>query len=578
MSVINNSSCQLALSENNNNSNKLFKSLKKLSSGMKLNNAGDSAADYSISEKMRSMIRSLNQCNINVNTGINMLNIASQAVNQQIDIVKELRKLALKSANSTQTDSDRVCIQKEVSQLREHLDTIAYDTKYNKINLLTGSTNKNVTVTTTVPITTPPSTSSSTGTTTITKITYVPSDTYKKNTLNNLIPAANDTSYSGIKGYAPKYDYTIGSNIFIMDFKNLKNSQGKNPTIDDFNNQGFTILCEHCPLSVVIHLTDKFTPSDSIRYDVSPEYEDGQCYYELGIKDCNPSDIAQVIFDGINAANANYPRSDKKYTINTIGTRHGQCVVDKFNPTSVKKYSTRKEWIKIPAIAAGELIPPMVIYPGVIGELKKETITIEDSSIGGQTSTGGQTSINLFSTINKNLPYMDKYLQTHTKSSQNNLIRLYNTTNSALFPLSNSRFDLEPALSDYPKEYSDDIDKMTEWRENIWKYANKKNNSNDYNVLTIENAINFLYGTDQALKYLLYVNTTLGSDIERLNATINNLTVEHENINFAESILRDADIAQEITEYTKKNVLMQATQYMLSQANQSAVNVISLLK
>ena len=88
-------------------------------------------------------------------------------------------------------------------------------------------------------------------------------------------------------------------------------------------------------------------------------------------------------------------------------------------------------------------------------------------------------------------------------------------------------------------------------------------------------AINVL---DNALAKALDQQTTIGSVESRLEYTQSNLTTASENVTAAESVIRDADMAKEMTEYTKNNVLMQAAQSMLSQANQSASNALSLLQ
>ena len=88
-------------------------------------------------------------------------------------------------------------------------------------------------------------------------------------------------------------------------------------------------------------------------------------------------------------------------------------------------------------------------------------------------------------------------------------------------------------------------------------------------------AINVL---DSAIQKALDQQTTIGSIQSRLEYTASNLTTASENVQSAESVIRDADMAKEMTEYTKNNVLMQAAQSMLAQANQNSSNVLSLLQ
>ena len=97
MSILNNSATAMALGETNKNTNKLGKALKKVSSGMKINSAGDSAAEYSISEKMRANIRSLEQDVQNVQNGSSMLKIAEGAIDNIVDELRCIKELALNS-------------------------------------------------------------------------------------------------------------------------------------------------------------------------------------------------------------------------------------------------------------------------------------------------------------------------------------------------------------------------------------------------------------------------------------------------------------------------------------------------
>ena len=94
----------------------------------------------------------------------------------------------------------------------------------------------------------------------------------------------------------------------------------------------------------------------------------------------------------------------------------------------------------------------------------------------------------------------------------------------------------------------------------------------------IEKAREALRQVDTAIDYALNENTRMGAYQSRLSATVDNLIVEHENATGAESTIRDADMAKEMTEYTKANVLTQAAQSMLAQANQNSSGVLSLLQ
>jgi flagellin len=115
------------------------KSLEKLSSGYRINRAGDDAAGLAISEKMRGQIRGLNQAERNAQDAISLIQTAEGALNETHSILQRMRELAVQSASDTNTDDDRKELQKEISQLLEEIDRISTDTEFNTMKLLNGS-------------------------------------------------------------------------------------------------------------------------------------------------------------------------------------------------------------------------------------------------------------------------------------------------------------------------------------------------------------------------------------------------------------------------------------------------------
>lgn len=133
------------------NNNSVAKNLEKLSSGYKINRAGDDAAGLAISEKMRSQIRGLDQAANNANDGISLVQTAEGALNETHSILQRMKELATQSSNGTyQNDVDRENITKEVESLKAEIDRISTSTNFNKINLLDGSLNYGSTKTATI--------------------------------------------------------------------------------------------------------------------------------------------------------------------------------------------------------------------------------------------------------------------------------------------------------------------------------------------------------------------------------------------------------------------------------------------
>ena len=114
------------------------KSMEKLSSGMRINRAGDDASGLAVSEKMRSQIRGLNQASKNAQNGISFIQTTEGYLQETTDIVQRIRELAVQSANGIYSDEDRMQIQVEISALVSEVDRIASSAQFNGMNMLTG--------------------------------------------------------------------------------------------------------------------------------------------------------------------------------------------------------------------------------------------------------------------------------------------------------------------------------------------------------------------------------------------------------------------------------------------------------
>jgi flagellin len=116
----------------------LTKNMEKLSSGLRINRAGDDASGLAVSEKMRSQIRGLNQAARNAANGISFIQVAEGYLQESQDILQRLRELSVQSANGIYSEEDRLYIQIEISQLVDEVDRIASHAQFNGMNILTG--------------------------------------------------------------------------------------------------------------------------------------------------------------------------------------------------------------------------------------------------------------------------------------------------------------------------------------------------------------------------------------------------------------------------------------------------------
>lgn len=127
---------QRQLTLNNDN---MTKSVEKLSSGLRINRAGDDAAGLSISEKMRGQIRGLNQASRNAQDGISLIQTAEGALQETHSILQRMRELAVQAANDTNVTADRTAIKSEYTSLQSEVDRIAKTTTFNEKVLLNGA-------------------------------------------------------------------------------------------------------------------------------------------------------------------------------------------------------------------------------------------------------------------------------------------------------------------------------------------------------------------------------------------------------------------------------------------------------
>ena len=116
----------------------IMKNMEKLSSGERINRAGDDASGLAVSEKMRSQIRGLNQASRNINNGVSFIQTTEGYLQETTDILQRVRELAVQAANGIYSDEDRMQIHVEVSQLVSEVDRVASQAQFNGMNLLTG--------------------------------------------------------------------------------------------------------------------------------------------------------------------------------------------------------------------------------------------------------------------------------------------------------------------------------------------------------------------------------------------------------------------------------------------------------
>ena len=430
MVVKNNMSAISTLNTLNKNSSALSNSLKKVSSGMKINSAADDASGYAISERMRVQIRGLDQANNNTQNGTSMMKVAEGAVSSTVDILKTLKEKVINAANDTNTDSDRATIQKELDQSIDQINDNANVT-YNGKYLVDGSHNSKVTQTTTAL------------------------------TNESLFSTTNSgTAFSDMKDRNGNSLNIQGSDTITMSVV----KEGKTETFSAYGSQ---------------KLDDLVKKSNALK---------------------NGADISSGSTIGSDVAG------------DTVNTADG-----------------------------GNAITIKAKDGGVTGQISGLTFSVTNTK--GQVQKSANAVLDNFSeTIRAQNKSDDNAisLQVGTKANQSIRVGLTDMRAEALGLQSSTGATIQIGTQE-------------------------KANA----------AINVL---DNAVQKALDQQTTIGSVQSRLSYTASNLTTASENVQASESTIRDADMAKEMTEYTKNNVLLQAAQSMLAQANQSSSSVLSLLQ
>jgi flagellin len=498
------------------NNSMATKSLEKLSSGMRINRAADDAAGLAISEKMRGQIRGLNQAVRNAQDGISLIQTAEGALNETHSILQRMRELAVQAANDTNTLADRREIQKEINQLIEEIDRIAATTEFNTKKLLNGDLD---------------------GATSVYR--YQTGAITGTNGIVTIQTGTNDTLAFNVNGQAKSItldagDYTIGQLAQMI--------QSKLNESADLS--GMTVAVENGTL--VFEAKFLFATEDS---------GDSTANSALAISDSKEASLIS---------------GDNKNAVFQIGANEGQVLeinIKKIDSTSLGGASYAIYRYQTGAITGTNGI--VTIQTGtndtlafnVNGQAKSITLDAGDYTIG-QLAQMIQSKLNESADLsgmtvaveNGTLVFEAKFLFATEDSGDS-------TANSAL-AISDSKEASKVASSETIKSlFVANVDTATTG-----------------GVLTKDSATAAITNIDAAIQQVSAERSKLGAYQNRLEHTINNLGTAAENLTAAESRIRDVDMAQEMMEFTKLNILQQAATAMLAQANQMPQAVLQLLR
>lgn len=537
MVVQHNIAAQMALGELNKNNDKLRKSLEKVSNGQKINSAKDDASGYVISEKMREMVRTLEQDNRNVQNGSALVKTAEGGINNIVDELRNLKELAINSANDTNTYQDRAIIQKEFTQKMANINDIATTTNYNGKRLLDGSLGNSATA-----VKGPyrpggyggPGGPSLTGGFTPVSGTHH-WEPYRKDPKINPIPP----HWLSGGGYPVTESFEgSGRSKVYADFSSYRLSGSVAKALDG---GGFSIACGTCSQYVSI----KFDGSIGAAKSTLGSDKSGNPEYTIGIKNVGSmADLARTVFKGVGSARNQSTGPNDTVTIDNSGH-----AINMYLDSATGKYIIEK------------VANPLQFY-------------------GLGTYNGDPNPMP--APINDDEIYygFEAPLVIHHGPKANQAIRLYiNDMHTKSLGTGKLMDDGMPINDEDIARYdalSYDQRLQAAWLQTLDIAQNKS--LDNVSVTTQKKANVAIRVIDGAIDYALNESVRMGAYLARLEYTDANVTTMGENVQAAESTIRDADMAKEMTEYTKNNVLLQASQSMLAQANQNSSSVLSLLQ
>ena len=579
MVVKNNMSALNTLNTLNKNSSALSKSLQKVSSGMKINSAADDASGYAISERMRVQIRSLDQANQNTQNGSSMMKVAEGAVSSTVEILKTLKEKAVNAANDSNTDSDRQTIQKELDQSIDQINDNANVT-FNGKYLVDGSKNSKGNATYTV-LTNQSLGTETTASTKLTDLTARSGDSLEIHDTDNVTVSyvqagkTYTTTFSA-KGATLQDIFTnaeaIDGNSQI--FASATNKSVATSTGD--KDAAIVTKADADLASAKTKLVAKVTPDvvkDIQKYNAAAADDDKIDLEDLNqYLDTTGTDWAlkNGISDDEKVAFAEKLANDKNYAKLIADTTNGTKAKDMNDVyqgttgTLGDKTTTYAEAKVIASNAHTTLVSSATVGIDANGDKvttasgeKGMSITANTEGIGGQIS-GLNISIsdskgNVKKSANAALDAFSETIRAQNKSEDNAI---------SLQVGASANQSIKVGLTDMRAE----------------ALGLKGADGTTLNISTQGKANAAINVLDNAIAKALDQQTTIGSVESRLEYTSSNLTTASENVQASESTIRDADMAKEMTNYTKNNVLLQAAQSMLAQANQSSSNVLSLLQ
>lgn len=546
------------------NTNAASKNLEKLSTGYKINRAGDDAAGLAISEKMRGQISGLTMASKNAQDGISLIQTAEGALNEVHAMLQRSRELAVQSANDTNVEEDRAALQKEVNQILDEINATSHRTEFNTIKVLKGGALK--------------SNPAADG---ISPEKQALTERLLNTMLGNAEKAVTDAF-----GLTPdnvtinvKYenDAPGGSVAWVTSQSSSTSSKPVSLTLDEADFfDGSTMWIDND--RIITHEMAHAVMSASIdKFDALPGwFKEGTAEYVAG----GNERLQGYIYRETGKAhdNATLTVADKTTALNKL-------INDKFGDISDSE-GYAASFLATKYIAAN--LTTGKTFESFMGDLQNGSSL--DTALANNTSftneadftadfkaNGGAYFVNTsFSGTGSILVGKTGYTDTDTG------IILDSPAPTTLFTYtwdSSTGNGAGSATVNKPDHFYLHIGANSGQAIDVGLPDISTTNLgiDSLNIASQQSADKAIKKIDDAIAKVSDSRSNLGAIQNRLEHTINNLGSTTENLTAAESRIRDTDMAAEMMQFTKNNILTQAAQSMLSQANQQPQGVLSLL-
>ncbi|MDR3560134.1 MAG: flagellin [Negativicutes bacterium] len=524
-------------------------SLAKLSSGFRINSAADDAAGLSISEKMRGQISGLNQASSNAQDGISLVQTAEGALNETTSILQRMRELAVQASNGTNTTSDNAAMTDEFGQLKSEIDRIGNTTQFNTKNLLDGSLAGAAGVTVG---------QNSTTSAVVAQLLAVP-DTSAVTMVANTGPNA--------AAFTAETVNIDGTNIKV-NWQNLSTAD-QNTIIGGFGASATATSSQAASALIVSTINSAIDASGANVAHVSG-YVDaaGKFNIESGTK-------------GINS---------------TITTNSGSTVLDEAL-VGQGAAATAATTVKGTTNFSGTTVPVSSSFFANINGIQLNVTT--SAAITSTTTTMASAALILQTGINTAITAYNAAAGAPNVGDPGHIaaVTVNATTDGRLQVLSQSgpmsfsdtngqTFTNSLGLDSAGSSSSANGGMTFQIGANAGQTINfgiddMRTAALGLSAVNIDSqaaASSAITAVDSATAQVSAERSKLGAIQNRLDHTINNLGTSSQNITSAEASIRDVDMAQEMTTFTKNNILQQAAQAMLAQANQQPQGVLQLLR